>query len=73
MTETQIKRYSSFAALAIGATAVGALAVGAAAIGALAIGALTIKRLSLKGRVKELHIDRLTVGELDLRSKRPAE
>ncbi len=74
MTEIQINRSSSFAAVALGATAVGALAIGAAAIGALAIGALTIRKLRLvEGRLKDLHIDRLTIGELDLQSKHQAE
>jgi hypothetical protein len=58
---------------AVGALAIGALAVGSAAIGALAIGALTIRRLRLleAARLKELHIDRLTIGELEIQSTIP--
>ena len=45
--------------------ALGALAVGAVAIGKLAIGQLALGRARLRrGQVEDLHIARLTVGEL---------
>jgi hypothetical protein len=61
-------------AVALGAAAVGALAVGAAAVGALAIGVLTMRRLRLrKGRLGDIHIQRLTIGELDIQSRHGLE
>ena len=57
--------------LSTGALTLGALALGAFAIGAMAIGALAIRRLAIgKARVRDLHIDRLTVGHLDIQSTR---
>jgi hypothetical protein len=64
----------SAGALALGATAVGALAVGAAAIGALAIGVLSIRKLRLlEGKLENLSIRRLTIGELYIQSRRGSE
>jgi hypothetical protein len=61
-------------AVAVGAAAVGALAIGAAAVGALAIGVLTMRRLRLrKGRLGDIHIQRLTIGELDIQSRHDSE
>jgi hypothetical protein len=70
MEHTQIKPNAPtssvrFGALAVGAAAVGALAIGAVAVGVVAISRLTIRRLRLDGGyVKELHIERLTIGDL---------
>jgi hypothetical protein len=61
-------------AVAVGAAAIGALAVGAAAIGALAIGALTMRKLRLReGKLGDIHIQRLTIGELDIQSRHNSE
>ncbi len=77
MANTQL-RMAAFRALALGAGAVGAVALGAlavasAAVGALAIGALTIRKLRLleTARLKEIHIDRLIISELEIRSTTP--
>lgn len=59
---------AALGAFAIGAAALGAVAVGAAAVGCLTIGVLQIKRLRLlDAEAKSLHIERLSVGSLDIR------
>ncbi len=64
--------FSAPIATALGAFAVGALAVGAMAIGALAIGALTIRKMQVgQANLKDLHIDHLTIGQLDVQSQAP--
>jgi len=61
-------------AIALGATAIGAVALGATAIGAVAIGVLSLRRLRLrKGRLGDIHIQRLTIGELDIQSRHSSE
>ena len=65
-----MKKTLAQCAVSTGAVAVGAVAFGATAIGALAIGVLAIRRLGvLEARFKNLHIERLTIGELDVRSR----
>jgi hypothetical protein len=69
MTKIQINR-----SFAVGAVALGAVALGATAIGALAIGALSIGRLRMmEGRLENLYVRRLTIGELDIQSDRSPE
>jgi hypothetical protein len=74
MENTQIRhRYATAAvrALALGAAAVGALAIGTAAVGAFALGVFNIRRLRrVEGKLKELHVGRLTIDELEIKSKR---
>jgi hypothetical protein len=61
---------SASGAVAVGALAVGALAVGALAVGALAVGALAIKKLEVvEGRLDDLYIEKLTIGELVVLAK----
>ncbi len=52
----------ALAVLGLGAAAFGALAIGALSIGALAAGRLAVG----KARMREVRIDRLIVGKLDL-------
>jgi hypothetical protein len=63
------KRFGPIAlrAAAIGAASSGAFAVGALAVGAIAVGAFTAGRVSVRrAYFKDVRIDRLTVGELNL-------
>ena len=53
----QVFDRGALALAAVGATALGALAIGALAIGRLAVG---------RARIREMHIDRLTVGSIRL-------
>ena len=74
MRKFPIGRNLASGAVAVGAAAIGALAVGAAAIGALAIGALTMRKLRLReGKLGDIHIQRLTIGELDIQSRHNSE
>lgn len=69
MTKIQINR-----SFAVGAVAFGALALGATAIGALAIGVLSIRRLRLmEGRLDDFHVQRLTIGELNIQSDQSSQ
>lgn len=48
--------------------------MGAAAVGALAVGAFSVRRLRLlEGKLEDLYIRRLTIGELEIQSRRGPE
>ena len=69
----EIKRASA-GSVSTGAAAAGALAIGALAVGALAIGALAIGRLAIgRVRARDVYIDRLRIGSLEISDETDAE
>jgi hypothetical protein len=62
MKNTRLTRFAASGVLTSGGVALGAIAIGTMAIGAAATGACAISALTIR-KVKQLHIDRLTIGE----------